>query len=309
MLPSCVGPAGPVTGLEPVEATVDAVDAVGVVAVVGVRDSVGGGDVVACVTVERDAAAARLVTARWCAVTACRARARVCACDTDRWRRLGARGCRAAAAFSASATAPERAASVDAVRPEDAALCDTRIWLGIRCETGPSLVPMTAATARTMTPSAGRLHRQAGRPRARSALRCGRWMARRGHSPTTGSTSPTGGACRSPTPGSGASRASCSAAESSLQNASAAGGMSCSGARCAARARAADPIGTSSSGGPSQSRGSRMTFSSSRGRPPLSSVRPSPVSTGFADLSSVRVPIRLRGEVQYNPELALFCLN
>jgi hypothetical protein len=67
MLPSCVGPAGPVTGLEPVDATVDAVDALGAVEVVGVLDWVGGGDAVACVTVEDDAAAECLVTARWCA--------------------------------------------------------------------------------------------------------------------------------------------------------------------------------------------------------------------------------------------------
>jgi hypothetical protein len=226
-----------------------------------------------------------------------------------RWRRLCARGRRAAAAFSAGAPAPGPAASVDPVRSGDIVLCDTRIWLVIRCGTGPSLVPMTAATDSTTAPSADRLHRQGGAPRERRAPRCGRRMARGSRSPATGSTSPTGGACCSPTPGSGASRASCSAAESSLQNASAAGGMSCSGSRWAARARAADPIGTSSSGGPSQSRGSRMTFSSLRGSPPLSSVRPSPDSTGFADLSCVRVPIRLRGEVQYNPELALLCLN
>jgi hypothetical protein len=30
---------------------------------------------------------------------------------------------------------------------------------------------------------------------------------------------------------------------------------------------------------------------------------------GFADLSSVRVPVRLRGAVQYNPELGPVCLN
>jgi len=68
-------------------------------------------------------------------------------------------------------------------------------------------------------------------------------------------------------------------------------------------------MGTSSSGGPTQSRGSRMTFSSLRGSLPLSSVRVLLVSTGFADLSSVRGPIRLRGEVKYNPELAPVCLN
>jgi hypothetical protein len=198
---------------------------------------------------------------------------------------------------------------VDAARPDGAVVREGRVRLAVRCDAGLSRVPITAATARAATPSASKLEPKDMRLSRRSAPRAGRRMDAGRRSPARGGTRPTGGASRSRAPAGGAWTASCSAAESSLQNASAACGTSSSRGRCAARVLAADPIGTSSSGGPTQSRGSRMTFSSLRGSPPLSSVRPSPVSTGFADLSSVRVPLRLRGEVQYNPELAPVCLN
>jgi hypothetical protein len=233
----------------------------------------------------------------------CPACARVRACDPD-WRPIVTLALRAAAAFSAAA------AFADAVRSEeDGELRGAGVRFATRWEAGPSLVPITAMAANVTTPAVSNVGRQESRRRARKARRLGRRIARVGPRPATGGTRPTGGATGSREGVDGAWTASWRAAESSLQNASAAGGIPWSRSCCVARALAARPIGTSSSGGPSQSRGSRMTFSSFGGSPPLSSLYPSPVSTGFADLSSVRVPVRLRGAVQYNPELAPVCLN
>jgi hypothetical protein len=79
--------------------------------------------------------------------------------------------------------------------------------------------------------------------------------------------------------------ASCSAADSPVQKSCAVGG-SCPGESSAVvevAALAAAPIGTSSSRGPSQSRGSRTTLLPGLASCPLSAVRRSSVFTGFAE--------------------------
>jgi hypothetical protein len=181
--------------------------------------------------------------------------------------------------FSAAA-APEAAWAVDITRAAaargDADACDAP-----GCDAGPSVLPITAATSNAAMGAASRLHHRDTRPPRAPDLSRGSRFSPGVVRPAIGGTRPTGGLRRSRLLSGGAWTASCRAAESSLQNASAVGGIPFSRSRWAARALAAGPIGTSSSGGPSQSRGSRMTFSSFRVSPPPSSVRLSPVSTGL----------------------------
>lgn len=142
---------------------------------------------------------------------------------------------------------------------------------------GPSVSPMTATASTATAVKASRARRgatRAGRPGSRSPrdTRAGDAGA-----PGSGPSSlavPHGAAvCGGPW------TAPCRRAESSVQNASAVGGSPLSPSGSGGRGA----IGTSSSRGPSHSRGSRTTLWSARTPPLPSSVCRSPVSTGFAE--------------------------
>lgn len=196
-----------------------------------------------------------------------------------RWCPVTCRRVVARALSFAAAVAPDVACEVEPNRAP-AARCEDWACGPAGRDAGPSLVPITARTSSAATGTASTLQSNDPRPTLRTRPSLGV------RSPATGGTRPTGGSTRSGLTAGGAWTASCSAAESSLQKASAVGGAPSSASRCAARALAAGPMGTSSSGGPSQSRGRRMTFSSLRVSPPLSSVRPLPVSTGLQTFPS-----------------------